>query len=114
MKTEEKSKKTDKPKKQNVATDIQEKKKRTASESDWGEIRYAHVTTNIRASRSTKSKIVGKLKPGQKIKVDFLSDTWLAVFKLDEPIRAHKYVIGYVYAPLLKPIPPSKTKTAKK
>jgi len=72
----------------------------------WGELRYAQTTTNIRAERNAKSKIIGKLKPGEKVKVDFLIDNWFAVFDLKENKKDKSRAIGYVYAPLLKKYPP--------
>lgn len=80
---------------------------------DWGVIRYVHSRTNIRAARSTKSKIVGKLEAGQKVRADFLKDNWYAIFGLDDEVRDEQQALGYVYAPLLKPNPPEKARVSK-
>jgi len=72
----------------------------------WGELRYAQTTTNIRAERNAKSKIIGKLKPGEKVKVDFLIDNWFAVFEENETLRKESKAIGYVYFSLLRRNPP--------
>ena len=53
----------------------------------WGRIRYVHSTTNIRADRCTKSRVVGKLEAGRKVKVDFLTDNCFAVFMIEETVR---------------------------
>ncbi len=81
----------------------------SAFAQNWGTIRYVHSTVNVRSNRSTNSRIIARLKTGQKIRADFLKDNWFAVFAIDEAIRAESRAIGYVYAPLLKPNPPSKT-----
>ena len=81
---------------------------------DWGLIRYVHKTVNMRAKRSAKSKIVGKLKAGEKIKVDFRKDNWYAIFPIKESIRDEKKALGYAYAPLLKPTPLKTSKSSKR
>jgi len=77
-----------------------------------GEIRYAICkpddVVNIRAKRISKSAIVGRLEPGQKVKVNFLKNNWYAVFKLDESRGDESSALGYVYAPLLALSPPIK------
>ncbi len=68
----------------------------------WGELRFTETAVNIRADRSIYSKVVGKLRPGDSVKVDFLRDNWYAVFSPGESIRDESYALGYVYAPFLK------------
>ncbi len=97
-----------------VKTYSQELPRGTHASSSWGLIRYVHSNANVRSSRSSESNIVGQLKTGQKIKADFLKANWYAIFKVDEAVRSEKNAIGYVYAPLLKPNSPSKTKIAKR
>ena len=77
----------------------------TSFAQDWGMYRYVHSKTNIRAGRSTMSPIVGSLDAGQKVKADFISDNWLAVFPVNERTRDERRALGYVYAPLLMPAP---------
>jgi len=71
--------------------------------ADWGTILSASSKTNIRKERSLKSKIVGSLEPGQKVKTDFLKNNLYAVFNVTESQRDEKKAMGYVYAPLLSP-----------
>ena len=73
---------------------------------DWGVIRYAQTTVNIREKRSTKSSIVGQLQSGEKVKADFLKENWYAIFIVDEKNRDERKAIGFVYAPLLGPKKP--------
>ena len=80
----------------------------------WGKIKYVHSTANIRAERSTKSRIVGQLTAGEKIKVHFLKDNWFAIFKVEETVRDEDWALGYIYAPLLKATPPGQKKPLKK
>ena len=80
----------------------------------WGKIKYVHSTANIRAERSTKSRIVGQLTAGEKIKVHFLKDNWFAIFKVEETVRDEDWALGYIYAPLLKATPPEQKKPLKK
>jgi hypothetical protein len=68
----------------------------------WGTIMYPVRTINIRAKRSTASKLKGQLKTGQPVKADFLQDGWYAVFPVTRKERNEKMALGYVRAPLLK------------
>jgi hypothetical protein len=73
----------------------------SSSVSEWGTIMYPRSNTNIRANRSTASKLKGQLKTGQPVKADFLQDAWYAVFPITQKQRDEKTALGYVYAPLL-------------
>jgi outer membrane protein assembly factor BamD (BamD/ComL family) len=73
----------------------------SSSVSEWGTIMYPRSNANIRANRSTASKLKGRLKTGQPVKVDFLQDAWYAVFPMTQKQRDEKTALGYVYAPLL-------------
>lgn len=68
---------------------------------EWGVIKYTHGYVNIRKSRTIESEKIGKLKPNEKVKVDFLIDDWYAIFDFDTKERDIKFAKGYVYAPLL-------------
>lgn len=68
---------------------------------EWGIIFQVKDRTNIRAKRAINSKIQGKIRAGQKVKVDFPEDDWYAVFKMDEQVRNEGKALGYIYAPLL-------------
>jgi hypothetical protein len=67
----------------------------------WGKIMYPKANTNIRAKRSAASERKGQLKNGYPVKVDFLQDSWYAVFPETQQQRIEKMALGYVYAPLL-------------
>ena len=69
--------------------------------SEWGTIMYPKPNTNIRAKRSAASTLKGQLKTGQPVKVDFLQDSWYAVFPVTQKQRNEKRALGYVYAPFL-------------
>lgn len=82
--------------------------------SDWGSILASKSKTNIRKERSINSIISGNLEPGQKVKADFLKDSWYAVFNITEKERDEGKSLGYVYAPRLTPAilnQPEKEKT---
>lgn len=68
---------------------------------EWGMVAYTHGTVNIREDRSTNSRIIGTVSPGQSIKVDFLEDDFYAIFDINEPDRDLSKRIGFVYASLV-------------
>jgi hypothetical protein len=74
----------------------------------WGELRFVHKVTHVRADRTTKSAILVKLAPGDSVRVDGPENNWYAVFPPDATQRHAGTVIGYVYAPLLKDSPPGR------
>lgn len=78
----------------------------SAYQADWGELRWVHVTSRIRAARSTESPVVGRLEPGDSVRVDFGQADWYAVFAASEYERSEQKAIGYVYGSLLKEEPP--------
>jgi hypothetical protein len=73
----------------------------TVSAAAWGKIMYPPLKANIRGKRTPNAKLVGQLQAGERIRADFLKDSWYAVFPLREKRRQEKYALGYVYAPLL-------------
>lgn len=73
---------------------------------DWGEIRYTHSKTNVRALKSTSSKIVTTLQPNTKIKVVVSENDWWLVYLYYEKIKSRKTAIGYVHKSLLHLTPP--------
>lgn len=77
------------------------------AQADWGELRWVHVTSRIRSARSTESQVVGRLEPGDSVRVDFAGAGWYAVFPLTASDRTEQSAIGYVYGELLKgdPLP---------
>lgn len=62
---------------------------------DWGEVREATLNLNVRGKRTPKSEHVVTLAKGQRIKVDFPKDGWVAIFNLNESKRDEKRAIGY-------------------
>ncbi len=72
----------------------------------WGEVRFVHKPTRIRAGRSTDSAVVGSLMPGDSVRADFVEGNWYAVFPVDATERDPERAMGFVYGPLLKPSPP--------
>lgn len=73
-----------------------------ASAQEWGEIREATLNLNVRAKRTPKSEHIVTLAKGQRVKVDFLNDNWIAVFNLNETKRDEKRAIGYANVKYLK------------
>jgi hypothetical protein len=68
----------------------------------WGELRWVHVASRVRASRTTDSDIVGRLEPGDSVRVDFAGAGWYAVFPAEAGSRTENKAIGYVFGRLLK------------
>ncbi len=83
--------------------------KAQADPDQWGEIRYADRNLNVREARDRFSEHVRTLYEGDKVKVDFLKDEWIAVFELDEKVRDESKAIGYANAKYLKPVSGEKT-----
>jgi hypothetical protein len=77
-----------------------------AAQADWGEVRWVHVTSRIRSERSTDGQVVGRLQPGDSVRVDFAQAGWYAVFPAGTANRVEEAAIGYVYGKLLKKDPP--------
>jgi uncharacterized protein YgiM (DUF1202 family) len=69
----------------------------------FGDIRYPDRPLNLRAARSAKAKWVGSLHPGQKVKVAFMKDGWVAVFEPDETRADEASAVGYSNAKYLLP-----------
>ena len=68
----------------------------------WGEIREATLNLNVREKRTPKSEHVVTLAKGQRVKVDFLKDGWVAIFNLNESKRDESRAIGYANTKYLK------------
>ena len=69
-----------------------------------GELRTVNTRVRIRADRSTSSEIVGMLEKGESVLADHLESDWYAVFAPDGADEEMDGPLGYVYAPLLKPL----------
>ena len=76
-----------------------------SSMPESGELRTVHTRVRIRADRSTQSDIVGLLEKGDAVLADQLEGDWYAVYAPDVSGREPDDALGYVYAPLLKPLP---------
>jgi len=68
-------------------------------------IRQVKKIVNIRENRTIMSKIVGKFYPKQNFRVGFLDKKWYAAFKMNQTADNEADAIGYIYAPLLAPLP---------
>ena len=73
----------------------------------WGEARQVESPVNVRQLRSPQSPVVRTLKPGERVKVDFLRPSgWGAVFELDAAERDESKAMGFADVRLLKPVGP--------
>lgn len=79
---------------------------------DWGEVREAAVNLNVRAARDRKAEHVVTLAKGTRVRCDFPGDGWVAVFKLDEPVRDEKRALGYANAKYLQRVAATATPQA--
>lgn len=70
----------------------------------WGEVRYARTTSRIRSAATTASEIVGKLAPGDSVRVEPTSDGWFAVYlpETGQAVQDEATPIGFVYGKLLE------------
>ena len=82
--------------------------------NNWGQIKYTHGIVNVRSSRNTSSKIIKKLNSNSKVKVDFKSENWYAIFNVNAKKRNISKAIGYVFANLLFDRPLRDNKITKK
>jgi len=79
---------------------------------DWGEIREATLNLNVREKRTPKSEHMVTLTKGQRVKVDFPKDGWVAVFNLNESVREERRAIGYANLRYLKLVKGNEVKPA--
>ena len=73
----------------------------------WGEVRVVATPTNVRTIRDPRSPLVRTLKPGEKVRVDFVRGGWGAVFDLGETQRDEAKALGFADVRLLKPVSPA-------
>ena len=76
------------------------------ADEGWGEVRFVHTATRIRAGRGTDTPMVGSLMPGDSVRAEQAEDGWYAIFPAEAAQGRPEKPIGYVYGPLLKPSPP--------
>jgi hypothetical protein len=74
--------------------------------AEWGEVRFVHTATRIRAGQGTDTPMVGSLMPGDSVRTEQAGDGWYAIFPAEAAEGRPEKPIGYVYGPLLKPSPP--------
>jgi len=77
-------------------------KKRTSAPQEWGRVVTVGRKVNLRKGRTSSSRYVRTLKPGEKVRVDFLKSGWYAVFRTNEPLRKESRAIGYALQSLLE------------
>ncbi|MBI9079792.1 MAG: SH3 domain-containing protein [Pseudodesulfovibrio sp.] len=68
----------------------------------FGEIRYPDRPLNLRKGRSATDAWVGSLYPGQKVRIGFMKDGWVAVFEPDETRNSESVAVGYSNVKYLK------------
>jgi len=61
----------------------------------FGEIRVADRDLAVRSQRTKESDFITVLRPGQRVRVDFLGDGFYAVFDVDETVRDESHARGY-------------------
>ena len=71
----------------------------------FGQILYPDRPLNLRSGRSARAKWVGSLYPGQKVRVAFEKDGWVAVFEPGETRGSESAAVGYSNAKYLLPKP---------
>lgn len=71
----------------------------------FGEIRYPDRPLNIRSARSAAAPWVGNLQPGQKVRVAFEQDGWVALFEPGETRGNESLTVGYANVSFLLPEP---------
>ncbi len=74
----------------------------------WGEVRVVETPINVRQIRSPQAPIVRTLKPGERVKVDFVRPSgWGAIFDPDAAERDETKALGFADVRLLKPADPA-------
>lgn len=76
-----------------------------ATAAAFGEIRYPDRPLNLRSARSAQSQWVGSLHPGQKVRISFMKDGWVAVFEPGETRADEAFAVGYSNVKFLLPKP---------
>lgn len=71
----------------------------------WGTVLTVPGKVNMRRKRTTSSRYVRTLKPGERVRVDFPKNGWYAVFRENEPIRKESRALGYALQSLLDGTP---------
>lgn len=78
--------------------------------TEWGTVVKVSGVVELYRERTRDSRKVKTLGPGQKVRIDFPANGWVAVFKQDERLRKEYRAIGY--APQSSMQPASKAKVS--
>ena len=73
----------------------------TKASGSWGTVVTLKKKVNVRKDRTSGSRYVRTLKPGEKVRVDFLKNGWYAVFRENELIRKESRALGYALQSLV-------------
>ncbi|MBU1230821.1 MAG: hypothetical protein KKA55_04030 [Proteobacteria bacterium] len=85
----------------------------SALAQSWGEVRVVETPVNVRQTRSTQAPVVRALKPGERVKVDFVRPSgWGAIFEVDASERDEAKAMGFSDVRLMKPVAAVPSKTA--
>lgn len=74
----------------------------TTTTGSWGDVVTVKDKINVRQARTSSSRYVRTLEPGERIRVDFLKNGWYAVFEEHEGVRNESRALGYVLQSLLE------------
>jgi membrane-bound lytic murein transglycosylase MltF len=74
-----------------------------AKAQSWGHLRTVHAPTAVMGARSIESDVQATLRPGDWFRIDFVGNSWAAVFDKHTARRKESLALGYVYVPLLEP-----------
>lgn len=77
----------------------------SALAQSWGEVRVVETPVNVRQTRSTQAPVVRALKPGDRVRVDFVRPSgWGAIFEVDATERDEAKAMGFSDVRLMKPV----------
>jgi lipopolysaccharide export system protein LptA len=85
----------------------------SAVAQDWGEVREATVNLNVRSKPDRSGEHVLTLTKGERVRTDFATDGWVAIFRLDQADRDETKALGYANAKFLKVVPAEAVVAAK-
>jgi hypothetical protein len=71
--------------------------------TSWGKVLTVTSPVGLFRERSDKSRRVASLAAGERVRVDFLKDGWLAVFKEEERLRKEYRAMGFAREDQLVP-----------
>ncbi len=80
---------------------VKEAAPKPVASGEWGNLVTITRKINLREGRTTGSKYIRTLKPGEKVRLDFLKSGWIAVFLPNEPMRNEGNAMGYALKSLV-------------